>query len=80
MMIGNRIRNNRLEIEGKDGECSLMWCRPEKIRGELQGPDAVLAMNSSRVNAGMRDKCAKASMFKEVSGQSTSSRFRQQEI
>ena len=78
-MVGSNIK---LETEGKDGECSFnfKWCKLEKIRGESEGANAVLGMMSRRVNVGMRDKCTKVSTFKEVSGQSTSSRFCQWQI
>ena len=64
----------------KDLDCNLILCKLEKERGESAASNIALSANSSWVNAGMRDRCTRASMSKATARQTTDERFCQGEI
>ena len=70
VIAGNRTRESNLEMGSKNSEYSVISRKSERMRGRSEGTIqsgiAALSIKVSRVKAGMRDRCTRASMSNEI--------------
>lgn len=66
VITSNRVRESNHEIGSKNSEYNFKRCKLGKKRVASEADNVAPSVQPSVVNAGIRERCAKASMSKVV--------------